>query len=39
MLGESISDPADPQDLNDLQKQVLAAKAKIRAEGLPEGQP
>jgi phospholipase C len=31
--------PADPTDPNDLQKQVLAAKAALRARGLPEGQP
>ena len=39
VLGQPVTDPADPLDLNDLQEQVLAANAKIRAEGLPAGQP
>jgi phospholipase C len=30
---------ADPTALTDLQQQVLAAKAQLRARGLPEGQP
>ena len=36
---EPLTTPADPKDLTDLQQQVLAAKKRIRAEGLPEGQP
>ena len=36
---DPITTPADPTDLNDLQKQVVAARNKIRAQGLPEGQP
>ena len=36
---EPISDPADPTQLNDLQQQVVAASNKIRAQGLPVGQP
>jgi len=39
LLARPTGDPADPADLNDLQQQVLAANAKIRAEGLPVGQP
>jgi phospholipase C len=39
VLMDPITTPADPADLNDLQKQVVAARNKIRAEGLPEGQP
>jgi phospholipase C len=39
VLMEPITEPTDPSDLNDLQKQVLAAKARVRAAGLPEGQP
>ena len=39
ILMEPITDPADPTDLNDLQQQVVAAREKIRAQGLPEGQP
>ena len=39
VLMEPISDPADPMQLNDLQQQVIAARNKIRAQGLPEGQP
>jgi len=39
VLMDSVSDPADPLELSDLQQQVLAAKAKVRASGLPEGQP
>ena len=38
-LDEAAHQPADPKDLTDLQQQVLAAKKRIRAEGLPEGQP
>ena len=38
-MARPTGDPADPADLNDLQQQVLAANAKIRAEGLPVGQP
>ena len=39
LMARPTGDPADPADLNDLQQQVLAANAKIRAEGLPVGQP
>jgi hypothetical protein len=39
LMARPTGDPADPSDLNDLQQQVLAADAKIRAEGLPIGQP
>jgi phospholipase C len=39
LMARPTGDPADPSDLNDLQQQVLAANAKIRAEGLPVGQP
>ena len=39
VLMEPLTTPADPTDLTDLQEQVLAAKKRIRAEGLPEGQP
>jgi hypothetical protein len=39
LMARPTGDPADPSDLNDLQQQVLAADAKIRAEGLPVGQP
>jgi phospholipase C len=39
VLMEPITDPADPQDLNDLQQQMLAAKKQVRAKGVPEGQP
>ena len=39
VLMEPISDPADPMQLNDLQQQVVAASSKIRAQGLPVGQP
>jgi phospholipase C len=39
VMMDPITTPADPTDLNDLQKQVVAARNKIRAEGLPEGQP
>jgi phospholipase C len=31
--------PPTPDELQDLQKEVVAAKKKLRAEGLPEGQP
>jgi hypothetical protein len=36
---DPLTTPADPADLTDLQKQVVAARDKIRAQGLPEGQP
>ncbi len=39
VLMEPLTAPADPTDLTDLQHQVLAAKAHVRARGLPEGQP
>ena len=39
VLMEPVTTPADPTDLSDLQKQVLGAKAALRARGLPEGQP
>ena len=39
LMARPTGDPADPADLNDLQQQVIAANAKIRAEGLPVGQP
>ena len=39
VLMEPLTTPADPTNLTDLQEQVLAAKKRIRAEGLPEGQP
>jgi hypothetical protein len=39
LMARPTGGPADPSDLNDLQQQVLAANAKIRAEGLPVGQP
>jgi phospholipase C len=39
LLMDPLTTPADPSDLTDLQKQVVAARTKIRAEGLPEGQP
>jgi len=39
VLMEPLTDPADPSDLNDLQKQYLAAKKELRRRGLPEGQP
>jgi phospholipase C len=39
VLADPITDPADPLELNDLQQQVLAANGRIRAEGLPIGQP
>jgi hypothetical protein len=39
ILMKPTTSPADPSDLNDLQRQVLAAKTELRARGLPEGQP
>ena len=39
VLADPLTEPADPRDLTDLQKQVLAAKRELRASGLPEGQP
>ena len=39
ILMQPTSEPADPTQLNDLQQQVVAARNKIRAQGLPEGQP
>ena len=39
IMARPLTEPADVQDLNDLQQQVLAAKKEIRARGLPEGQP
>jgi phospholipase C len=39
MLMEPLTEPADPGELNDLQRQVLAAKQFVRARGLPEGHP
>ncbi len=39
LMARPTGGPADPSDLNDLQQQVLAANAQIRAEGLPVGQP
>jgi phospholipase C len=39
VMMEPLTTPADPTDLNDLQQQVVAARNKIRAQGLPEGQP
>jgi phospholipase C len=39
VLMEPITEPADPADLNDLQRQVLAARQRVRAAGVPEGQP
>jgi phospholipase C len=39
VLADPVTDPADPLELNDLQQQVLAANQRIRAEGLPVGQP
>jgi hypothetical protein len=39
VLADPVTDPADPLELNDLQQQVLAANQRIRAEGLPAGQP
>jgi hypothetical protein len=39
VMGDPITTPADPLELNDLQQQVLAAKKVARARGLKEGQP
>jgi phospholipase C len=39
LLMQSIEPTADPTDLTDLQKEVLAAKRELRKRGLPEGQP
>jgi phospholipase C len=39
VMADPVTDPADPLELNDLQQQVLAANQRIRAEGLPVGQP
>jgi phospholipase C len=39
ILAKPTTSPADPSDLSDLQREVLAAKAELRARGLPEGQP
>jgi phospholipase C len=39
MEPEPITEPADPTDLTDLQREYLAAKAAVRSQGLPEGQP
>ena len=39
MEPEPITQPADPQDLTDLQREYLAARAAVRSRGLPEGQP
>ena len=36
---EPTEQVADPRDLTDLQKQVLAAKKELRSARLPEGQP
>jgi phospholipase C len=35
---EAVAVPR-PDDLHDLQQEVVAAKRRLRAEGLPEGQP
>ncbi|MDP9279792.1 MAG: hypothetical protein M3P00_10265 [Gemmatimonadota bacterium] len=39
ILAKPTTSPADPTDLSDLQREVLAAKSELRARGLPEGQP
>ena len=39
ILMKPTTSPADPTDLNDLQREVLATKSELRARGLPEGQP
>jgi phospholipase C len=39
ILMKPTTSPADPTDLSDLQREVLAAKSELRARGLPEGQP
>src|SRR4029450_13310984 len=39
LMARATGDPADPADLSDLQQHVLAGDAKVRAEGLPVGQP
>ena len=39
VLMEPLTTPADPTDLTDLQRQVLAGKQALRARGLPEGRP
>jgi hypothetical protein len=39
VMMEPITEPADPTDLTDLQQQVVAAKRRVRAAGVPEGQP
>jgi phospholipase C len=36
---DTRAEPPKPSELNDLQKEVLAAKRRLREEGLPEGQP
>ncbi len=38
-LRAGVAPAASPDDLHDLQREVLAAKKKLREEGLPEGQP
>jgi phospholipase C len=38
-LRQGIAPTASPDDLQDLQREVIAAKRQLRAEGLPEGQP
>lgn len=39
LMLETTAPPARPEELHDLQREVLAAKRRLRAEGLPEGQP
>jgi hypothetical protein len=39
ILMQPTEEVADPTELSDLQQQALAAKAVLRSEGLPEGQP
>jgi phospholipase C len=39
ITGEMGVEAAHPDDLNDLQEEVLAAKQELRKRGLPEGQP
>jgi phospholipase C len=39
MEPEPITQSADPTDLTDLQREYLKAKAAVRSQGLPEGQP
>jgi phospholipase C len=38
-LRQGVAPTASPDDLHELQREVIAAKRQLRAEGLPEGQP